>query len=84
MIVTNHTSPFLVSVTARRLGAPVLRTIAGISAAEPDRLVSLEIPDGKSLRLYWHRLVRLLPSGNAQLVITMGSGDIVSAAQADG
>ena len=77
-------NPVAVSVTARRLGAPVLRSLAGITAAQPDRLVSLDNPDGKSLKLYWHRLVRLLPSGSAQLVNTMGSGDIVSAAQADG
>ena len=55
-----------------------------MSTPEPDRLVTLDNPDSKSLKLYWHRLVRLLPQGNAQLIDTMGSGDIVSAAKADG
>jgi molybdopterin molybdotransferase len=77
-------NPVSVCVTARRLGSPVLRHLAGLIAPEPDRLVTLDQHDGKSLELWWHRLVQLLPDGCARLVATVGSGDLVSAARADG
>ncbi|MCC6661766.1 MAG: molybdopterin molybdotransferase MoeA [Phycisphaerales bacterium] len=74
-------NPLSVMVTARRMGVPVLRHLAGITrAAQPPR-VRVE-DDGKRLDLWWHRLVRL--DGTARIVATRGSGDIPSAARSDG
>ncbi len=77
-------NPVSVCVTARRLGGPVLRHLAGLTNPEPDRLVRLENNDRKTLELWWHRLVQLMPDGAARLVANVGSGDLVAAARADG
>ena len=77
-------NPVAVAVTARRLVRPVLHALGGLTRTPPPRTVTLANPDGKSLALCWHRLVRLVPGGPAEAVDTRGSGDLVSAARADG
>lgn len=77
-------NPVSVMVTARRMALPVLRRCAGAERDAAAPMVRLTNPDGKTIPLWWHRLVRLSGSGDAELVDTHGSGDLVSAARADG
>lgn len=83
-IVALPGNPVSVAVTARRLVRPVLHALGGLTRTPSPRTVTLVNPDGKSLPLWWHRLVRLVPGGLAESVGTKGSGDLVSAARADG
>lgn len=83
-------NPVSVLTTARRFGGPVLRKLAGFSAAVPP-VPQVLVPEGAGgapdkppLALWWHRLVRLTSDGCAALVPTRGSGDSVSAARSDG
>lgn len=78
-------NPLSTAVTARRIALPILRHIAG--AHEPlDRstMVTFDPHDGKSLHLWWYRLARLSSDGKAEIVVTKGSGDVVSLARSDG
>ncbi|MFA9477008.1 molybdopterin molybdotransferase MoeA [Phycisphaerales bacterium AB-hyl4] len=78
-------NPVSVMVTARLFGATALRRRAGFSRADaPTAMVRLVNADEKSLRLWWHRPVRLVGPGEAELVAGMGSGDVASAARSDG
>ena len=78
-------NPVSVMVAARRFGAAVLRRLAGFSEPQPAvPMVRLREPDGERLALWWHRLVRLVGDGEAELVTSKGSGDLVSAARSDG
>ncbi len=78
-------NPVSVMVTARRFGLTALRRLAGLT--EPRQAaptVTLDHPDAHQLRLWWFRPVRLIAAGRAELVRTMGSGDMISAARSDG
>ena len=78
-------NPVSVMVTARRLGVPVLRKLAGFrQPAPPPPEVRISDPDADTIDLWWHRLVRLVEPGIAEVVRTRGSGDLVSAARSDG
>lgn len=78
-------NPVSVLATGRRFGLPVLRHCAGHAEADaPAPVVRLREVDGKSLHLWWYRPVRLVGAGEAELVPTMGSGDVVGAARSDG
>lgn len=77
-------NPVSVMVGARRLATPILRHLAGFAAAPPPQRVTVANDDGKTLDLQWFRLARLTSPGVAELADTRGSGDIVSAARADG
>lgn len=78
-------NPVSVMTTARRLAVPVLRKLAGFATADPPvPVVEVVNPDEKTLSLWWYRPVRLTATGQAELIKTMGSGDLVSAAQSDG
>lgn len=78
-------NPVSVMVTARRWGVAVLRKLAGLQDSDPPAAqVSLAEPDDAQLDLWWHRLVRITDPGLAELVLSRGSGDLVSAARADG
>lgn len=78
-------NPVSVMTTARRLALPVLRYRAGfVQPNPPGASVTLVKPDGKQLALHWSRPVRLLADGEAELIATRGSGDIISAACSDG
>lgn len=78
-------NPVSVMTTARRLALPALRHRAGFAQADPPApTVTLTNPDDKQLALHWSRPVRLLANGQAELIATRGSGDIISAARGDG
>jgi molybdopterin molybdotransferase len=78
-------NPVSVLTTARRIALPMLRRRAGFAKADPSiPTVTLVNPDGERLALHWSRLVRLTGHGQAELIATRGSGDIVSAARSDG
>lgn len=77
-------NPVSVMVTARRMAAPVLARLAGLTRAMPPGLVRVTNADRKRLHLWWHRPVRIVEPGVAELVAGMGSGDVVSAAASDG
>jgi molybdenum cofactor synthesis domain-containing protein len=78
-------NPVSVATTARRFALPALRRLAG--AAVPDKpvpLVAIANPKDDPLGLHWFRPVRLLADGQAELLITRGSGDIINTARSDG
>jgi len=78
-------NPVSVMTTARRLALPTLRHRAGVRRADPAvASVTIVNPDDKQLALHWSRLVRLVANGQAELIATRGSGDIISAARGDG
>ena len=77
-------NPVSVMVTARTLAAAVLRHRAGLQPESPTSLVTLTNPDDKQLHLHWSRPVRLVEPGQAELIDTRGSGDIVSPASSHG
>jgi molybdopterin molybdotransferase len=78
-------NPVSVLVTARRFALPALRTLAGFAEPRPTPpAVAIGTPDAATLRMWWYRLVRLTVAGQAELVPTRGSGDLVSQARADG
>ncbi len=78
-------NPVSVMVTVRRLGIAALRRLAGFAKVDPPLpMVSLQEASTKPLHLWWYRPVRLLADGKAELVHSMGSGDLVSAARSDG
>jgi molybdenum cofactor synthesis domain-containing protein len=78
-------NPVSVMVTARRIAAGALRRLAGFTeACPPVPAVRLTDADDETLALRWFRPVRLTGPGQAELVSTRGSGDMVSAARGDG
>jgi molybdopterin molybdotransferase len=77
-------NPVSVMVTARRFAAAALQRLAGIVHSRPPMTVVLSNSDTAQLPLWWFRAVRLVSSGRAELLRSMGSGDLVSAANSDG
>ncbi len=77
-------NPVSVAVTARRIVIPALAHRAGITRFPLPASVTIDNPDHKSLHLVWHRPVRFTTAGHAELLLTQGSGDIVSIARSDG
>lgn len=78
-------NPLSAMVTMRRWGSIALRKSAGFAAPDPPpAAVTLGPPDEKRLDLLWHRPVQIVMPGQGHLVQNMGSGDMVSAARADG
>lgn len=78
-------NPVSTMVTARRLAVPALRRLAGlVPVILPVQMIRLANPDEQSLPLDWFRLVRLTGPGEAELVMSRGSGDLVSMARSDG
>jgi molybdopterin molybdotransferase len=78
-------NPMSVMATGRRVMMPVLASMAGISAgAKPRPTVRVNGSDGKTLKLWWYRPVKLVARGTAELVTSKGSGDVVSVARSDG
>lgn len=76
-------NPASVAVTALAIGMPLLRYLGGADQLPP-RCAELSNPDGKTLGLVWHRLVRFSESGHVELVAGKGSGDVVALANSDG
>lgn len=77
-------NPVSALVTCTRIVLPVLSAAAGLTRVPPPPAVRLANPDDRSINLWWHRLVRLQPTGDAELIESTGSGDFVAAARADG
>ena len=77
-------NPVSALVTCTRIALPVLATCAGIASSPTALPVTLANPDGKSIALWWHRLVRISADGQAHLSDTRGSGDIIAAGWSDG
>jgi molybdopterin molybdotransferase len=76
-------NPVSVMVTARRMAVAVLSRMAGLETQAPMAAV-LDDADGKTLDLWWHRLVRVSGPGRVVLAEGRGSGDVVAAARSDG
>jgi len=77
-------NPISAMVTARRIVVPVLADRAGAHMAPPVPRISVANPDGALLDLWWHRLVRLTETGDAELVDGRGSGDVAAGGRSDG
>ncbi len=76
-------NPVSVMVTARRMAREVAARLAGVAGEERVPAVRVAGHD-KTLDLWWHRLARVTTSGEACIADGRGSGDVVSAAGADG
>lgn len=76
-------NPASVAVTALAIGMPLLRILGGVKTP-PAGFAELANPDGKTLGLVWHRLVRFGEDGRVELVAGKGSGDVVALAHSDG
>jgi len=78
-------NPVSAMVVARRFGRMILRRLGGWRDLDPPvPRLQLSDPDDKTLALWWLRLVRLTAAGQAELVPTRGSGDVVSLGRSDG
>jgi molybdopterin molybdotransferase len=77
-------NPVSVAVTFRRYALPLLRHIAGTRGEEIVARIPLLCDDAKTLELIWFRLVKLDGSGNAMVLPSQGSGDIISLSNSDG
>jgi molybdopterin molybdotransferase len=77
-------NPLSVMVTCRRMVVPVLGRAAGLSAESARPAVRLVGTNGKTADLWWHRPVRLVGTGEAELAETASSGDVAGAAGSDG
>jgi molybdopterin molybdotransferase len=77
-------NPLSVMVTCRRIVLPVLERMAGITRPSAPPAVRLRGPGDKSIELWWHRAVRIVAPGEAELASTASSGDVAGAAESDG
>lgn len=78
-------NPISAMVACTRIVFPVLASLAGTAAGlGGPRLVRLANPDGKTLDLWWHRLVRINELDEAELIDGRGSGDIIAGGRSDG
>lgn len=78
-------NPVSASVGCRRMAMPLLSKIAGLEKWMPIRTkVQLANPDANQIPLHWMRLVKLVDHGVAELVDSLGSGDLVSLGQSSG
>lgn len=78
-------------ITCTRIVLPALAACAGAGRTPPaylPRLIEVRNPDGRTLDLWWHRLVREVPNAEgvpqAELIDNRGSGDVVGAGMSDG
>ncbi len=72
-------NPVSATVGCRRMAIPLLARLAGLNQWMPARpTVRLKDPDTKQIPLWWFRLVRMVDTGVAELVESLGSGDLVS------
>ena len=76
-------NPLSAAVTSERLVVPALAALCGGVPPRPPRVLLAE-DDGRTLPMWWHRLVRIHEDGRARLVPSQGSGDAPSAAASDG
>lgn len=72
-------------VGCRRMALPLLAKMAGLASWMPiPTWVRLRNPDSRQIPLHWMRLVQLVDSGLAELVDSLGSGDLVSLGHSSG
>jgi len=76
-------NPLSALVTARRIGIPVLASMAGMTEPNVAR-VRLSGNDSDVIPLWWFRLVGINDAGDAELVDGKGSGDVAAAARSEG
>jgi len=77
-------NPVSVAVTFRRYALPLLRYVSGMRGEEIAVRVPVACDDSKTLELIWFRLVKLDGAGNARVLPSQGSGDIISLSSSDG
>lgn len=78
-------NPVSATVGCRRMALPLLARIGGVSDwLAPVSQVRLVEADDKTIPLRWMRLVRLTGDGAAELVPSLGSGDLVSLGHSSG
>lgn len=78
-------NPVSATVGCRRLALPLLAKISGqIDWNPPCPVVGLKNPGDKTIPLHWLKLVRLSDAGLAEIVISQGSGDLVSLGKSSG
>lgn len=76
-------NPLSALVCLERLAVPVLARLCGGHLPQPPA-IALTRSDGRTLPMWWHRLVRLGPDGRAELVDLQGSGDTPAGSRSDG
>ena len=78
-------NPVSATVGCRRFALSLLSKLSGQRAClSPMPMVMVKEFGAKTIPLHWLRLVRLTENGNAELVDTRGSGDLVSLGHSDG
>lgn len=77
-------NPVSVLVTAHRFAIPAVEHIAGSASPRTQPAITIANPDGQTIPLWWHRIVRLIPEGRAELIDNKGSGDLIASARSDG
>lgn len=78
-------NPVSATLGCRRMALPLLAKISGqIEWLPPAPTVRLTEPTEKTIPLHWMQLVKLTGDGQAQLVPSKGSGDLVSLGRSDG
>ena len=78
-------NPVSATIGCRRMGLPLLARISGqVNWLSPCPVVRIENGGDKTIPLHSMRLVRLTEHGTAQVVISRGSGDLVSLGNSDG
>jgi molybdopterin molybdotransferase len=77
-------NPLSVAVTFRRFAMPLIQYVAGMNGYNPPMRIEVESPDDKVLELTWFRLMKIAPSGRAEIIPSQGSGDIASLVHSDG
>lgn len=78
-------NPVSATVGCRRMAMPLLAKISGQTNWRPPcPVVRLNNPGDKTIPLHWMKLVRLTDHGTAEVVVSQGSGDLVSLGQSTG
>ncbi len=77
-------NPVAVLVTARRIVAPVLSHVAGMSAEPCLAAVAIDSEGEAPVDAWSHRPVRMTAPGRGALIALRGSGDVFAAASAHG
>lgn len=77
-------NPVSALVCACRIGSPICRFRAGLRGLPAGMMVSIVNPEQTQLNAWWWRIVRITGAGQARLLSSQSSGDLVSAARGDG
>lgn len=78
-------NPVSATVGCRRMAIPLLSKMSGQTMWRPPcPVVRLSNPGPRTIPLHWMKLARLTEPGIAEVVISQGSGDLVSLGQSHG